>query len=137
LNLLLDTNVISKLIRGRELSYRQAAEASLKRGDMHYTSVIVQYELEYGAAKSPDPELTRKRYQLALATLREVLAFTSEDAMHAAEIRATLGGNDQFIGEYDITIAAQALRTGFVLVTNNTKHFRRVAGLVVVDWSKA
>jgi len=36
----------------------------------------------------------------------------------------------------DSLIAAQALVSDLILVTNNVKHFSRVDGLEVVDWSQ-
>ncbi len=38
------------------------------------------------------------------------------------------------IGPFDILIAGQALARNLTLVTNNTREFRRVAGLQVEDW---
>jgi tRNA(fMet)-specific endonuclease VapC len=38
------------------------------------------------------------------------------------------------IGEFDTLIAAHAVATKLTLVTNNTKHFGRVAGLTTENW---
>jgi len=39
------------------------------------------------------------------------------------------------IGELDMMIAAHALAIGAVLVTNNTRHFKRIAApLALVNW---
>jgi tRNA(fMet)-specific endonuclease VapC len=38
------------------------------------------------------------------------------------------------IGPLDTLIAAHALSLHWPLVTNNTREFRRVAGLKVMDW---
>jgi tRNA(fMet)-specific endonuclease VapC len=35
----------------------------------------------------------------------------------------------------DLLIASYALRLGAVLVTNNTRKFERVEGLILEDWS--
>lgn len=39
------------------------------------------------------------------------------------------------IGTFDTLIAAHALACGLTLVTNNTKHFQRVAGLKLANWA--
>ena len=41
----------------------------------------------------------------------------------------------QTIGGNDLMIAASTLSKGAVLVTNNTKEFSRVDGLVIEDWT--
>jgi predicted nucleic acid-binding protein len=50
----------------------------------------------------------------------------------------SVGGNmqqtGQPIGEMDTQIAAHALALGLPLVTHNTRHFKRVAGLKLEDW---
>lgn len=135
MNLLLDTNVVSKLLSDRFPTYRSNARRSVEMGDVHYTSAIVLFELEFGALKSPDPHRTRKRYRIAVEAMKDIIAFEPSDANIAARIRHDLTMRGESIGEYDVMIAAQALRTNSVMVTNNRKHFERIAGLAVVDWS--
>ena len=52
-----------------------------------------------------------------------------------ADIRAVLERQGEPIGEMDMMIAASALSGGYVLVTNNTRHFRRVPGLTIENWT--
>jgi len=40
------------------------------------------------------------------------------------------------IDDMDLLIAATALTMNFILVTNNEKHFRKIAGLRLENWSK-
>jgi tRNA(fMet)-specific endonuclease VapC len=69
--------------------------------------------------------------------LIEVLAFESEDAALAGEIRGTQEVQGTPIDPYDVLIAAQALRAEATLVTANTSEFARVPGLIHEDWTKA
>jgi tRNA(fMet)-specific endonuclease VapC len=39
------------------------------------------------------------------------------------------------IGPLDTLIAAHAIAIGAVLVTHNTKEFKRIGGLVIEDWA--
>jgi tRNA(fMet)-specific endonuclease VapC len=43
---------------------------------------------------------------------------------------------DTNIFNYDLLIAAHALYKNLILVTNNTKEFQRVPGLLLEDWTK-
>lgn len=134
MNLLLDTNVISKILRGKPESYRIAAELSLKSGDRHFTSSIVVQELHYGIAKSPNPEASRARVESMLLGLSGIIDFTMEDGEIAGRLRFLLARRGEVIGAYDMLIAAQALRMDIPVVTNNTREFARVPGLKIIDW---
>lgn len=129
-----DTNVFSRYLRGEDARVKAKLEANLRFCRL---SSVVLSELEYGAAKRPDLTMLRTR----VARLREVIAdeadYTCEDAAYYGAIRAHLARlkpNAQPIGPYDLMLAAQALRLGAVLVTNNTAEFARVPGLSVEDW---
>ncbi|MDR1286869.1 MAG: hypothetical protein LBK08_04595 [Treponema sp.] len=49
-------------------------------------------------------------------------------------IRAELERDGNIIGPYDMQLAAQALRAGYVFVTNNVREFKRVKKLKVESW---
>ncbi len=54
-----------------------------------------------------------------------------------AEIRRQLVSTGQPIGELDRLIAAHSLSAGAVLVTNNTRHYERIAQpLILENWSE-
>jgi tRNA(fMet)-specific endonuclease VapC len=129
-----DTNVFSRYLRGEDARIKAKLEANLRFCRL---SSVVLSELEYGAAKRPDLTGLRAR----VARLREVIAdeadYTCEDAVYYGAIRAHLSRlkpNAQPIGPYDLMLAAQALRLGAVLVTNNSAEFARVPSLSVEDW---
>jgi len=66
----------------------------------------------------------------------DVLDYDTAAAAHTAQIRAELRKTGKQIGPYDQMIAGHARSRGLVVVTNNTKEFRRVAGLRIEDWTK-
>jgi predicted nucleic acid-binding protein len=59
----------------------------------------------------------------------EILPMDEATAGQYARITSKLRRDSQLIGTNDLWIAAAALANGLELVTNNTAHFGRVAGL--------
>ena len=94
---------------------------------------VVLYELEYGISKSTSPQKRTKQLE-ELCALVEVLAFGNEEAKTSATVRAFLEKKGTPIGPYDVMIAGTALSQQGILVTNNTKEFRRVPKLKIIDW---
>jgi len=93
--------------------------------------------IESLAAKSSDRYrsdwLTRKRAELSPI---ERVEFTSDDAIAYAAVRSKLEKAGTPIAPLDTLIAAQAVARKLILVSNNEREFRRVAGLTVENWSR-
>lgn len=126
---LLDTNIVSDLVRnplGR-VAARIAAEGEATVA----TSIIVAAELRFGAVKS-GPKKLAHQLDTILAVL-PVIPFGPPAERRYRDVRAALEAAGTPIGGNDMLIAAQALALGLFVVTN-TKEFKRVRGLVVVDW---
>lgn len=128
---LLDTNIcIAAMRRNRQILAR------VLRADPSELAVAVMTvaELWFGALRSADPARGRAVADAFLAPFawlpfNDVGAERYATARHALETRGTP------IGERDLVIAATALAHGLAVVTNNTREFARVPGLVVEDWS--
>jgi tRNA(fMet)-specific endonuclease VapC len=97
-------------------------------------STISEAELRTRAAKSQAPVKTLRLLERFMDPI-ERLEFTSEDASHYAELRAKLERTGTPIGPLDTLIGAQALARKLVLVTNNEREFRRIAGLKIENWT--
>ncbi len=131
---LLDTNTCIYIIK-RSPAHVYARFKRLHIGDVG-VSAITHCELQFGVANSTKPE----KNQLALTEFLgplEVLDFPSAAAAHYGIIRARLQRSGTPIGNYDLLLAAHALQQGLVLVTNNTKGFKRVSGLMLENWITA
>lgn len=126
---LLDTNTIIALFNSSNNTLRTHI-TSYQPADIVISS-LVAHELYFGAYKS-----LRLEHNLAKVDNLpfEVLAFDREDAQQAGEIRAILAKAGTPIGPYDVLIAGQALARNLTLVTNNTKEFNRIEGLMIEDW---
>ena len=97
-------------------------------------SVITYGELWYGAAKSANRVAAIERLQ-ELVTLLPALPLPEDAAETYGSLRADLEAKGEMIGNNDLWIAAHALTSVLVLVTNNEREFRRVRGLKVENWS--
>lgn len=131
---LLDTNVLSRLARGID---HAIADKVARHVDDCVVSAVTWYELEYGAARSPEPVKSRQRLALVRAIFPFVRAFGEDEAAEAAAVRVyleILRPNAQPIGPHDVLLAGHALALGAVVVTHNVREFTRVPRLVVEDW---
>jgi len=63
-----------------------------------------------------------------------VVPFDQRAADRFAAVAASLARRGEPIGTFDTLIAAHALSLGLTFVTNNLKHFERVAGLKTENW---
>lgn len=127
---LLDTNIISHLIK--EPSGIVAKKIASVGEARVCTSLVVECELRFGAAKKGSPKLTAQLE--AILSVLDILPLEEPVDQHYAAIRLHLSVTGQPIGQNDLLIAAHARSLGLVVVTNNTREFLRVPGLQVEDW---
>jgi tRNA(fMet)-specific endonuclease VapC len=127
---LLDTNILSDLVKRPQGAV--ATRIAAVGGDQVCTSLIVAAELRYGAAKRGSEKLT-KQLEAILATLPVIPLEAPTDRQYG-QLRAALESQVNLIGPNDLLIAAHALALGAVLVTDNTREFERVQGLVIENW---
>ena len=103
-------------------------------GDVGISSITLA-ELWHGVAKSRSPEGNGVALEELLLPL-EVIDFGEAAALAYGAVRASLEKAGTPIGAMDTLIAAHAVSLGATLVTNNTREFRRVKPLNVVDWTR-
>ena len=132
----LDTNAVIAVLNHPGSPVRARIGRAIGRGDTFAVSVIVLFELRYGAAKSARPERNAQRIADFLSGPIEVLSFEAADAEEAGGIRAAVERAGTPIGAYDVLVAAQARRRDALLVTANQREFARVPRLRCEDWAK-
>ena len=96
------------------------------------TSIIVAAELRFGAAKRRSERLTVQLERI-LAAL-DVQAFDAPADLAYGRLRVQLEAVGSPIGGNDMLIAAHALSTGRIIVTDNQREFERVADLQIENW---
>jgi tRNA(fMet)-specific endonuclease VapC len=130
---MLDTDTASYVIKRRS----PEIEAKLAAIDpnMVCISVMTRAELVYGLKKLPASHRLHVGVRQFLRIIR-ILPWDSDAADYYAEIRHQMVTTGQPIGEMDMMIAAHSLSAGAVLVTNNTRHFARIAApLALANWT--
>ncbi len=129
---LLDTNAWIAYLNDRNSTVARRL-ATVHPKDV-FTCQIVKAELFYGACKS-----SRREQNIAL--LRHLfnqfasLSFNDQAVDTYGRIRTALAARGTPIGPNDLIIAAIAIAHNATLVTNNTREFNRVSGLLVEDWT--
>lgn len=130
---LLDTNILSELIRERpDLGVAKRARSLRVRES--YASVITLFELRHGAMRHADSDLLWANIQQRISRRVNWLGLDFEVAVRSGDISADLHKRGLPIGSEDCLIGATALVHDLVLVTRNIKHFERIEGLQVENW---
>ena len=128
---MLDTNICIYVINARPPSVLARFRRE-RLGNIGISSVTAA-ELAFGVAKSGSAR-NREALEMFLSPL-EVLSFDVSAIWHYGELRAGLERCGQPIGALDTMIAAHALASNTILVTNNTREFARVPGLRLENWA--
>jgi tRNA(fMet)-specific endonuclease VapC len=131
LRYMLDTDIASNIMKGSEPKVLRKLR-TIPVGDISI-SAITQSELTYGVEVSPQSVRDRARLETFLRHM-DVLDFPGEASLHYGQIRASLKQRGNMIGANDLLIAAHARCLGLVLVTNNTREFKRVPDLKIENW---
>jgi tRNA(fMet)-specific endonuclease VapC len=97
-------------------------------------AAIVAAEVYYGAQKSQKKDANRKRIKEFFRSF-EIVPFDNDASEYYAIIRAEMESRGEVIGANDYLVAATALSRGGKLITNNTKEFSKVPGLVIENWT--
>ncbi len=138
---LLDTNVVSELLRPSPDPMVESWVADRLAAELHF-SAVGEAELRYGVAILP---AGRRREALALAIeaiLREdfeerVLPFDSAAAREYAHIAASRRAAGRPIAPTDCQIASIARSRGMAVATRNVRDFEDIDIEVLDPWSGA
>jgi len=129
----LDTNICIYYLTGKFPKLKKKLLSY--NPEMIAIPAVVKAELLYGAEKS-------KRRKENLEKINEFLhpfqihGFSDSESKIYASVRTKLEKEEELIGSNDLLIVSIVLSHDGVLITNNTKEFRRVKGLQVENWTK-
>ena len=128
---LLDTNICSYIMKGNIPAVRRHL-ARVPIAQL-FISSVTEAELRYGVARRPKAANLQQVLDEFLLRVT-VLSWDSRAALEYGLLRASLESSGQPIGNLDLMIAAHALATGAVLVTND-RSFARIKTLKTENWT--
>jgi tRNA(fMet)-specific endonuclease VapC len=132
---LLDSDTLSEIIKGREVATLRQAQEYLGRLGRFQFSIITRYEILRGLKAKGAIRQIREFDELCQGSI--VLPLSDEIVVRAADVFAGLRKQGAIIDDGDILIAATAQVHDLVLITNNLAHFRRIPDLRSQTWRAA
>jgi tRNA(fMet)-specific endonuclease VapC len=128
---LIDTDTIIYNLKGNE-----AVKDNLKRHleDPLKISVITLMELYFGAYKSEKVNVNLAKVR-TLENTFEIIETNKNSAETYGMLKASLEKSGTPLDDFDLIIASCALAYNLTLVTNNVKHFNRIEGLKLTNWT--
>jgi len=97
-------------------------------------SIITLMELYYGAYKSKQIDANLAKVK-AIEQSFEIIPNAQESAEIFARLKVALEIKGTRLDDFDLLIASCALTHNLILVTNNLKHFQRIPGLRLENWT--
>ena len=134
--LVLDTSALSRAMRGDPLALTHAS--AQRPGELFLTPPVAA-EIHYGIARLPFHSRRAKLLRAEYARWRSVLRWVNwgEDASTIfGEQKARLEARGARIDDLDLAVAVIAMAHGLGVATCNARHFKRIEGLRVLDWSE-
>jgi tRNA(fMet)-specific endonuclease VapC len=127
---LLDTDTCIYWLRNRQSVRERVREVGWNQIRI---CVITVAELYYGAYNSNRVTENLARAEFFIQNL-PVLPLNDTALRRFGELKAELRRTGQPIADFDLLIASIALAEGYVLVTNNTRHYDRIPELQLENW---
>lgn len=127
---MLDTDISSYIIKRRPASLLDRFK---KHADELCVSVMTAAELRFGAEKAHRPKLTAQVEEYLERV--SILDWTDSVTAHYARARCALEAAGTPIGNMDLLIASHAICERATLVTHNIRHFGKVPGLKIEEWT--
>ena len=98
-------------------------------------SVITLMELYYGAHKSQKVSINLSKIK-RLEQVIEIIPVGVECVEIFSFLKSQLEMEGNRLDDFDLIIASCALAHNLTLVTNNIKHFQRIDGLKLANWTE-
>ena len=131
---MLDTCICSFIMRENPIEVLLKLQEKNQQQHEIVISAITYSEMrfgEIGKKASPKHSVLVRQF---LLRVDGILPWDAAAVDSTTEIKRALSNSGNVIGANDTAIAGHAVATGSILVTNNTREFSRVPGLLYEDW---
>ncbi|MBW2206452.1 MAG: type II toxin-antitoxin system VapC family toxin [Deltaproteobacteria bacterium] len=128
---LLDTDTVIYNLKGHDI-----VEKNLRVHihDPIRISIVTLMELYYGAYKSQRVESNLAKI-ITLENSLEIIPAGQESAEVFGICKSKLEKLGTPLDDFDLVLASCALAHNMILVTNNIRHFERIEGLRLTNWT--
>lgn len=129
---MLDTDISSYFLKGKNRPLQEKIRTAMRQKEVAI-SVITRAELLFGLEFLPPEHSVHALVRSFLQNI-PVLPWGNPAADCFARLSADQQKRGKLIGIMDTQIAAHALTENRILVTNNTRHYGRIEGLLLENW---
>lgn len=124
---LIDTDWIIDYLNDREVIVKEIQEKFGVGLNISIISLAELYEGIYGSENFEENEKELDEFLIGVT----VLELTKDICKNFGELRNELRKRGELIGDFDLIIASTALQNNLTLLTDNTKHFKRIKELKI------
>ena len=129
---LLDTDTIIYSLKGKP----EVVENIRSHADNPKAISVITYgELVYGAQKSQHIEKNLAKIH-RLREIFPVIDLSCAIMDTFGSLKAELNRKGTGVDDFDLLIAATAMTMGYCVVSNNVKHFSKIPGMQLENWTK-
>ena len=127
---LIDTNIAIFYMKGK---FNLGEKFDSVDADSCFISEMTLAELKFGVEKSQHVAKNREALTNFLTGVQVLPIFHALDLYAQEKARLQKAGTP--IDDFDLLIGVTAVTHKLTMVTNNTKHFNRIAEIELADWT--
>ena len=131
---MLDTNICSYIMRKKPPEVLYEMTKKVEANNSIVISAVTYAEMRFGAIGKKASPKHGEIVDAFMECVDHVCAWDKASVEETTRIRQGLSVKGIIIGSNDMAIAGTAISTNSILVTNNTKEFKRVPGLNFENW---
>ncbi len=132
---LFDTDTITGVLKKSPFPGLIKKLNKLKKSNQFISTITIS-EIVYGAYKSTRPDYHIERLEKILLPAVNILGFDTKASYICGRLMAELQQKSNIITLADLQIASIAIANDLILVTGDTKHFKRIDILEIDNWLK-